>query len=70
MNQKSCNQEENTKNCTCTYPNCSRKGICCECINYHRENGEIPGCLFPQEAEKTFDRSIEYFIKVWQEKLK
>ena len=70
MNEKKCNKEKIIKSCTCTYPSCPRKGICCECIKYHRENGELPGCLFPKEAEKTFDRSIKYFIKVWQEKLK
>ena len=51
------NREKNLEHCTCTYPGCSRKGMCCECIRYHRENGEIPGCLFPPEIEKTFDRS-------------
>jgi len=30
----------------------------------HRKNGEIPGCFFPTDAEKTYDRSIEYFISV------
>jgi hypothetical protein len=51
------NREENLKGCTCTYPGCERKGICCECIRYHRERGEIPGCLFTKEAEKTYDRT-------------
>lgn len=58
-----CNIEENLKFCTCTYPSCSRKGKCCECIIYHRKAGEIPGCLFPPDAEKTFDRSISNFIE-------
>jgi len=58
-----CRKEENLKHCTCTYEPCSRKGICCECIAYHRKNGEIPGCLFSAQAEKTFDRSREKFIE-------
>ncbi|NHI93926.1 MAG: hypothetical protein EAX96_15665 [Candidatus Lokiarchaeota archaeon] len=58
-----CNIEKNIKNCGCSYPSCSRKGKCCECIAYHKKNREIPGCLFPPNAEKTYDRSIEYFIK-------
>jgi hypothetical protein len=50
------------KSCTCSYPSCSRKGMCCECIRHHRENGEIPGCLFPKDAEKTYDRSVRKFL--------
>lgn len=57
-----CTQEKNRKNCTCTYP-CERRGKCCDCVAYHRRNGEIPGCFFPQEAEKTYDRSIAYFVR-------
>ena len=58
------NREENLKECICTYPGCDKKGICCECIRYHRKIGEIPGCLFPPDIEKTFDRSIEKFVEV------
>lgn len=57
------NREENLKECTCTYPGCPRKGMCCECIRHHRENGEIPGCLFPKDAEKTYDRSARAFAR-------
>ncbi len=53
--------EENLAVCTCTYEPCSRKGRCCECIAYHRRSGELPGCLFPRDAEATFDRSIAGF---------
>ena len=56
-----CRREKNTTVCTCTYEPCSRKGICCECIAYHRQNGEVPGCLFPPEVEKTYDRSAARF---------
>lgn len=58
-----CLKEKNKEKCTCTY-NCPTRGICCACVKHHRENGEIPGCFFPKEAEKTYDRSIENFIKV------
>lgn len=64
------NKEKNLKNCGCTYPSCEKKGVCCECLKYHWSRGELPGCLFPPEAEKTYDRSLEYFIKVWSEKLR
>ena len=63
-----CQIEKNLKNCTCTYPNCSRKGKCCECIAHHREKGELPGCLFPPEVERTYDRSREAYLKAWLNK--
>ncbi|MFA4888998.1 MAG: DUF6485 family protein [Candidatus Omnitrophota bacterium] len=62
---KTCpNQKENLASCNCSYSPCSRKGICCECITYHRGNKEIPACFFSAEAEKAFDRSIANFIKI------
>ncbi|MFC1478870.1 hypothetical protein ACFL57_05380 [Candidatus Margulisiibacteriota bacterium] len=57
-----CNKETNLRNCNCTYP-CSRKGICCECLTYHRNRGELPACYFTAEQERTCNRSIEYFIE-------
>lgn len=62
-----CNKEENKKDCNCTYP-CEKKGMCCECISYHRNRGELPACYFPDNAERTYDRSIENFVKVYQNK--
>ncbi|HNZ27796.1 MAG TPA: DUF6485 family protein, partial [Spirochaetota bacterium] len=46
----------NTVDCSCTYTSCSRHGKCCECVAYHRKNGEAPGCLFSKSAEKSYDR--------------
>lgn len=57
---RNCPQELNKKNCNCTYP-CSRKGICCECISYHRNNNELPACYFSNQDEKSYDRSITFF---------
>ena len=57
-----CKKEENLKHCNCTYEPCSRKGMCCECIRYHRKSGELPACFFGAGAEKTYDRSIGKFI--------
>jgi len=59
-----CNKQDNLKKCNCTYVPCSRKGVCCECIAYHRQYGELPACYFDEEAEKTYDRSIKQFIKL------
>ncbi|HOJ62829.1 MAG TPA: DUF6485 family protein [Spirochaetota bacterium] len=58
-----CKKEINLKNCNCTYTPCSRKGICCECLLYHRRNNELPACYFSKEAERTYDRSIRNFLK-------
>lgn len=61
---KECNVEKNKQKCTCTYETCSRKGICCECIAYHNAHNELPGCVFPADAERTYDRSVRKFIQV------
>ena len=62
-----CKVEENKMNCNCTYP-CDKKGMCCECISYHRKRDEFPACYFPDNVERTYDRSIENFIRVYQSK--
>jgi hypothetical protein len=62
-----CKLEQNKKNCNCSY-NCEKAGICCRCLGYHRRNGELPGCYFPADIEKTGNRSIANFIKVYGER--
>jgi hypothetical protein len=57
------NRSENLKSCGSTYSSCARRGMCCECIRHHRAKNEIPGCLFPKEAEKTHDRSMKKFVE-------
>jgi len=56
------NGAKNMKRCMCTYGGCSRHGVCCDCIAYHRANGELPACLFTREEEATYDRSVSYFV--------
>ena len=60
-----CKKEENMGMCNCSYP-CGKKGMCCECISYHRGRGELPACYFSDDIEKTYDRSIENFIRVYK----
>jgi hypothetical protein len=60
-----CKKAKNEKGCTCTYQ-CSRRGICCECIAAHLQKRQLPGCCFPPDAEKTYDRSFEAFAKAWK----
>ncbi|MEW6012846.1 MAG: DUF6485 family protein [Elusimicrobiales bacterium] len=62
-----CKSARNLSNCSCTYEPCSRKGICCQCIEYHKRNGELPGCFFSKKGEATYDRSIENFIRDYNE---
>jgi hypothetical protein len=57
------NLKKNLSTCNCTYEPCPRKGKCCECVVYHRQSGELPGCYFSRQAEATYDRSVQYFIK-------
>jgi len=64
-----CKQKENMAGCNCTYEPCSRKGICCECIKYHWSMQELPACVFPPEAERTYDRSIRKFIQVYKDRV-
>ena len=64
-----CFIEDNKKICNCTYP-CEKKGICCKCIQYHRRNGELPACYFPDDEESSYDRSIENFIRIYQQRNK
>ncbi|MDD5553906.1 MAG: DUF6485 family protein, partial [Candidatus Omnitrophica bacterium] len=54
---------QNLQNCNCSYGACDKKGVCCACVLYPRKNGQIPACFFSSQGEKTYDRSIENFIR-------
>jgi len=57
-----CKKEANLQRCNCTYEPCSRKGMCCECVAYHRALGELPACYFSATTERSYDRSIRRFV--------
>jgi hypothetical protein len=59
-----CSKTHNLKVCTCSYESCPRKGLCCECISYHLRARQLPGCFFPEEAERTYDRSFGHFARL------
>ncbi len=59
-----CDIQANKLVCDCTYEPCVRKGKCCQCIAYHLEYNELPACVFPPEAEKTYDRSFARFAEL------
>jgi len=61
-----CKKDRNMSFCNCSYPGCGRKGICCECLQYHLNMKQLPGCCFPDDAEKTYDRSFTAFAKAWK----
>jgi hypothetical protein len=58
-----CKKEFNLTFCPCSWPDCPRKGICCECLRYHLEKNELPACCFDEAVEKTYDRSFKKFIE-------
>ncbi len=55
---------KNSEHCNCSYPGCPKKGNCCQCVSYHRMRGELPACYFPNDVERTYDRSIAKFLEV------
>jgi hypothetical protein len=66
-----CDLESRVDSCACTYSSCSRRGKCCECIEYHLNMNQLPGCVFAKiskAAEKSYNRDFEYFSKLLLEK--
>ncbi|HPY00341.1 MAG TPA: DUF6485 family protein [Candidatus Marinimicrobia bacterium] len=61
-----CRQVQNNKNCNCSYEPCSRKGVCCDCVRYHLRSRQLPACFFPDDVERTYDRSFEKFTELVQ----
>ncbi len=61
-----CTRDENLTICNCTYEPCPKKGKCCECLHYHRRMGQLPACFFHEEYERSYDRSLENFLKMVQ----
>lgn len=59
-----CKKEENLSRCNCSYEPCARKGMCCDCIAYHIKSRQLPACVFPEDAERTYDRSFEHFARL------
>ena len=59
------NMEKNDAKCTCTYQGCAKHAVCCECLHYHLGMKQLPGCAFPAEAERTYDRSFAAFARAW-----
>lgn len=58
-----CISSRSKDHCTCTYIACDKRGNCCQCVIYHRGKGEIPGCFFTPDGERTYNRSLASFSK-------
>lgn len=58
--------EKNVNRCNCSYPGCPRKGNCCECLHYHLAMNQLPACAFPDNVEKTWDRSFKRFAQLYK----
>ncbi len=59
-----CKNDTHARHCNCSYEGCPKKGVCCDCIAYHRAKRQLPACVFPDVAERTYDRSFEHFAKL------
>jgi hypothetical protein len=65
---RECRSKSSLARCNCSWEPCSRKGVCCECLAYHWRQGELPAGLFPDWAERTFDRSLRTVIEIYRDK--
>ncbi|OGD24766.1 MAG: hypothetical protein A2Y56_02420 [Candidatus Aminicenantes bacterium RBG_13_63_10] len=63
-----CRLDQNLKRCNCSYEPCGRKGVCCECLAYHRSLDELPACFFPDKVERTYDRSLRRFLSLHKDR--
>lgn len=70
VNDMECTISDNSAACPCTYASCSKRGKCCECVKYHVARGELPGCFFPPEVEKTYDRSRARYIATYADRVR
>lgn len=61
-----CKKPANAATCACTYMSCGNRGVCCDCLSSHLAKKQLPGCCFPPEVEKTYDRSFNAFAQAWK----
>jgi hypothetical protein len=58
-----CKQEQILLRCPCPSTTCSRKGICCDCLENHLSHRQFPACVFPNDGKK-YERSFESFARL------
>lgn len=59
-----CKRDVNLNGCNCSYRGCPRKGSCCDCLRYHLAMRQLPACCFPDDVERTYDRSFVKFAEL------
>jgi hypothetical protein len=59
-----CKKAQNGQACACSYEPCPRKGACCDCVSHHLRQRQLPGCFFPPDAERRYDRSFRHFAEL------
>jgi hypothetical protein len=47
------NRERNAESCPCKVRDCPRLGVCCECIEFHRGQGEPTACYAEMQRHPT-----------------
>ena len=62
MSDACARQASGAKDCPCTYPGCPRHGNCCQCVAHHRDKSQLPACYFTAAQEKSFDRSVAFYL--------
>lgn len=46
------NKKKNEETCPCTYTDCARHGVCCECLRNHLPKKQLPACAAALQAKK------------------
>ena len=70
MSKQDCpNSKTNNAFCKCSYEGCSRHGLCCECLQYHLGQQQLPACCFSPAVERTYDRSFRKFVETHRDLL-
>lgn len=59
----------NNKSCNCSYESCARKRKCCDCIADDLESDELLVCCFPDDVERSNDRSVARFFSLYRNRL-
>jgi hypothetical protein len=59
-----CQRESNAANCPCLHTECSKHGVCCDCLRYHLSLEQLPACCFPSDIAKTDERSFSKFVEI------
>ncbi len=57
-----CTSTRSKAHCNCSFTQCEKHGNCCQCVVFHRDRGEMPGCFFTPAAERRGDRTLRALL--------